>query len=311
MSFNSFLKNLSVIVYWGCLLHETGQAAAFTGFTSISNFDEYLVWRTCVSQNEYLFSDSIAFPYRRVCNTGSVSNDNKHTGVCSLSASVDHVQSTENAQFKLGKAGNQTLTHDDVTWYLGLPEKSPLLNRWKQRIAARILRLSFIISNKKPPRLLCPKAGQAFLEARVDGKQVGRFGITTTRGPPCCEMDESVTDLFGVNMPGAGAAAIIYMFVEPDFRGRGIGSLALELIAAIHAARGISFTVLVADDNGSNSLVNWYENQPLERKFKKAPKLQSLLGSPNGKYGVTMLAPTSSCTFNGQELLDRVQVNWW
>jgi GNAT superfamily N-acetyltransferase len=211
------------------------------------------------------------------------------------------------------------LTHGDIIWKLGLSEDASKFDKVKQKVAAKLLRLSFMASkNKDVPRLLCPSSGSAFLEAKLRDssngklKQVGRFGITTQRGPPCREMDESVVDLFGYNMPGAGTAAVIYMFVDPQYRHQGIGSLALEVIAAIHAAQGISFTVLVADDDGSNKLVEWYESsQPIERQFRRAPKLQNLMGSPGGKFGVTMMAPSSSSVENDKELLDRIQIKWW
>ena len=49
------------------------------------------------------------------------------------------------------------------------------------------------------------------------------------------------------------------MFVEPDYRSRDVGALALEVISAIQYVQAIDFTILVADDNGSGGLVRWYE----------------------------------------------------
>ena len=94
------------------------------------------------------------------------------------------------------------------------------------------------------------------------------------------------------------AAAIIYMFVEPEYRGRGLGQLALEAIAYLHAARGCDYTVLVAndktvaapnsDDENQMKLVRWYERNG----YTRAPELQDVFGSPDGVYGITMIAPT-------------------
>ena len=67
-----------------------------------------------------------------------------------------------------------------------------------------------------------------------------------------------------------------------------IGELALQVISAIHTVAGCDFTLLVADDNGSGKLVEWYERNG----FSRAPKLQDMMGSPGGKFGITMIAPT-------------------
>ena len=82
-------------------------------------------------------------------------------------------------------------------------------------------------------------------------------------------VDTTIRELYKINpRPGtATIAAIIYMFVEPEYRKLGVGSLALEVISAIHSIQAVDFTVLVADDNGSGGLVKWYESNG----FSKAP----------------------------------------
>jgi GNAT superfamily N-acetyltransferase len=98
-----------------------------------------------------------------------------------------------------------------------------------------------------------------------------------------------------------GAAAIIYMFVEPAYRKRGLGELALEVISVIHSVQGCDFTMMVCDDKGSGKLIKWYESHG----YKQAPKLQALLGSPNKEYGTTMLSKT-------QLGIDpAVRLKWW
>jgi hypothetical protein len=117
----------------------------------------------------------------------------------------------------------------------------------------------------------------------------------------------------------ARTAAIIYMFVEPAFRGRHLGVLALQVIAFLHASvADCDYTLLVADDKSSVSssvsssssssssgepeqppplpqhrLVDWYER---EGGFVRAPALQELMGSPNQIHGISMIGPTTTFT---------------
>ena len=121
-------------------------------------------------------------------------------------------------------------------------------------------------------------------------KKVGRFGITVMAGPTHPVIFETIQQLCDENLsPPYGAAAIIYMFVEEEYRKRGIGELALEAIGLIHSKVGCGYTVLVADDDGSGKLVSWYE----QHGFFQAPLLQDLLGSPDGVFGVAMIAPAA------------------
>ena len=172
-----------------------------------------------------------------------------------------------------------------------------MLKRLAVRGASALIKADCFLRRKTPPPVLCPKGGQAILQAyyRPPGslrkRQIGRFGITTIRGPPAPPIEETVTDLYGIEqfpLGGIGAAAIIYMFVEEEYRKREVGVLALEVISAIHTVAGCDFTLLVADDDGSGKLVDWYERHG----FSRAPKLQDMMGSPGEKFGVSMIAPT-------------------
>lgn len=137
------------------------------------------------------------------------------------------------------------------------------------------------------------------------GKKIAKFGIVTKRGPSAPVIDETIRENYNIEPPslGAGIGAIIYMVVEPEHRGKGIGSLALEAIAAIHTVQGIDFTVLVADDNGTGKLIKWYE----ENGYTIAPKLQDLLGSPDAKFGTTMIRPSSVRS----DIFGDCQIQWW
>lgn len=162
-----------------------------------------------------------------------------------------------------------------------------------------------------PPPVLCPKGGRSLLEAHYKEpgtfkkSKIARFGITTTRGPSCEEIDETIRGLYKINPPplAAAIAAIVYMYVEPDHRGKNVGGLALEVISAIHTVQGVDFTVLVADDDGSGKLVDWYE----QMGYAKAPLLQGVLGSPGGEFGTAMIHPVGV----EKGFLERCRIKWW
>ena len=136
------------------------------------------------------------------------------------------------------------------------------------------------------------------------GKKIAKFGLTTSRGPSSDVINETIEELYGSNQFGnPGIGAIIYMYVEPEYRGMGIGKLALEAISSIQCIQGCDFTVLVADDNGNGKLIKWYE----DNGFAKAPKLQKAFGSPNGEYGVTMISPIDVPS----DIFARCKIQWW
>ncbi len=207
---------------------------------------------------------------------------------------------------------NEKWAHSDIEWHLRPPEETPTVEKLKLLAAARAIRAQCQLNGEPVPPVLCPKGGRAVLEAYDKngklgkrGKKIARFGITTARGPPAPQIDETVEDIYSIpnGGPSPGVAAIIYMFVEPEYRKVGIGELALEAIAAIQTVQGCDFTVLVADDDGSNKLISWYE----KCGFSIAPKLQDIFGSPGGKFGVTMIRPTQVRS----DIFARCQIKWW
>jgi len=196
------------------------------------------------------------------------------------------------------------LTHDDIIWKLRPPPETSLYRKFLLRMGANLIRLDCQLKGQDPPLVLCPKGGSAVLEAYYQNTKIARFGITTQRGPSAPPIEETVQDIYNIQqlpLGGVGSGAIIYMFVEPPYRSKGVGELALEVIAAIHAVQNCDFTMLVADDNGSGKLVQWYETNG----FTKAPKLQNLMGSPNGQFGVSMIAPTNNM------LSTSCRIKWW
>lgn len=204
-----------------------------------------------------------------------------------------------------GDATKGPLTHKDIVWKLRPPEGTGRRKRLWLRFAANLIRLDCILLRKQLPTALCPKGGRALLEAHThdeNGKlvKIGRFGFTTERGAPVQPILETVNDVYGINML-VGVGAIIYMFVEPEYRKRNVGTMALEVIRCIHSIQGIDFTILVVDDNGSGKLNDWY----LKRGYSPAPKLQDILGSPNAVHGISMIAPTSLT------LDEDCRIKWW
>jgi GNAT superfamily N-acetyltransferase len=195
-----------------------------------------------------------------------------------------------------------------------------------------VIRFDCFLGRKDPPVALCPQGGRAVLKAWYDPQRhhgdddgweekngttmptsssakikekrrmIGRFGFTTERGPPGRPFRETVHDIYGIPIDiDAGVAAVVYMYVEPNCRKQNVGSLALEVISFLHAMQGCDFTVLVVDDDGSGRLIDWYER----RGYEMAPKLQNVLGSPNGMHGPTMIAPTNNRIPNG------CKIQWW
>lgn len=202
----------------------------------------------------------------------------------------------------------ENLGHADIVWKVRPPPQVSRLRRLWLRLAANLIRLDSMVKKEEPPLVLCPRGGEAVLEAHYRPnlsskyEKIARFGITTERGPPIPQIRETVHDVYGVNRElMVGVGAIVYMFVEEPYRKKDVGALALDVISLIHAIQGCDFTVLVADDNGSGKLVHWYE----QHGFTKAPKLQEIFGSPNGIHGLTMIAPTR------QILPEGCFIKWW
>jgi GNAT superfamily N-acetyltransferase len=91
--------------------------------------------------------------------------------------------------------------------------------------------------------------------------RIGRFGISLEPGPVIPALEDTIVQLYGASQAYSApmtAAALIYMYVEPEHRQRNLGTLALEVIRSIHASLGCQYTILVADDQGSGSLIDWY-----------------------------------------------------
>jgi hypothetical protein len=62
-----------------------------------------------------------------------------------------------------------TLTHSDIEWKLRPPEGTSRLNRLKLKLGANILRWDAKLKGGELPPVLCPRGGQAVLEAYYKG----------------------------------------------------------------------------------------------------------------------------------------------
>jgi GNAT superfamily N-acetyltransferase len=222
-------------------------------------------------------------------------------------------------------------THQDIKWIIRPCEDPSWTRMWQWRFLGCLNFLQYrlrripdlplfpVQSQKLPPDEAPPR--RVVLYAYHHGSPIGRFGIVPDAGgsAPPEAIQQAAGRLTVSTSEMLRAAAIIYMFVEPKYRGRSVGSLALAVISHIHASRGCHCTVLVANDSQARQkasfdanakldtnhvddrLVQWYERHG----FIRAPELQDLLGSPHGIYGITMMAPTlfqSDAPF---------RIQWW
>jgi len=198
-------------------------------------------------------------------------------------------------------------SHRDIIWQLGPPKEATPWTKALWKFEA--YQVSSFPNFKNEPILIPQKLAmlQALLRNSPSTTALARFGITTESGPPCREMDETIQDLekrteLDVNEgQNDGVAVIKYMFVEPEHRRRMLGKLALEVISQIHAWQNCRYTVLIADDDGSGKLIQWYESNG----FTRAPKLDRVFGcipenfqddnsSTTAQLGFAMIAPTRS-----------------
>ena len=155
--------------------------------------------------------------------------------------------------------------------------------------------------------------------AMMHGVRLGRFGIVTEPGPVVPPpLSAAIRRIYGGHCAeddddDIRAGAIVYMYVEPEYRGQDIGSVALaQVLPAIQRSCSGTHTLLVAndktparqqrretrttddedgynhddDDSGDRKLVQWYQRHG----YHVADELQDMLGSPNGIYGIAMIS---------------------
>ena len=134
---------------------------------------------------------------------------------------ANHVAIREDDPFFRLKASSnedESLGHGDILWKVWPTARFSRLKRLWLWFAANLIRLDCMIKRQEPPVVLCPKGGQALLEAcyRPNNsskyEKIARFGFTTVRGPSDPAIQETVQDIYGLGpnvMVGGGA--IIFM----------------------------------------------------------------------------------------------------
>jgi GNAT superfamily N-acetyltransferase len=235
-------------------------------------------------------------------------------------------------------APTRPFTHADVVWKIRPPPHVSRRQRWKWRLQTWLQGLLRPGRPRRDALWYFETVGHLGLSQvvlhvydRHSGQALGRFGLTTQTGPTTPALQQTIGELFGGDGEAARTnddqyllettAAIIYMYVEPAFRGRGLGALALSVMGYLQGSGvdlatykslllsgqkrrkvACDYVVLVADDKSDDGrLVQWYER----RNFFRAPLLQETLGSPNGIYGVAMIGRTRSTLPSGD-----CQIEW-
>ena len=99
-------------------------------------------------------------------------------------------------------------------------------------------------------------------------RQVGKAGFSTQAGTSP-RMDAALQELFGGgdagSLVGVPVPPIKYVFVDPRYRGLGLGRrLFLEAMRSL-ARRGFRFALIVVEDNGSGGLFGFYEDMGFVR----------------------------------------------
>jgi GNAT superfamily N-acetyltransferase len=157
-----------------------------------------------------------------------------------------------------------------------------------------------------------------------DPTVIGRFGIVTEPGPivpqPLKEVvnriyysnssiSSSTMNLWlDTNTKDIRAGAIVYMFVEQEYRGLNIGDMALKVIHTIQRSCQCTYTILVANDktptrehrtnprsdSDTTTAAGRYDDMKLVQWYRRngyhvAEEIQEMLGSPNGIYGIAMI----------------------
>ena len=204
---------------------------------------------------------------------------------------------------------------EDLQWKLELPENA----KWVERVqytAQRWWEAIIIPRNDDPSalqtsnRLVHPRNSgnsQLILEGYLPTRQIDskkkkkknpviRMGFTTQAGPPLplhpttLEQLKLVSTTNNINDDDTliRTMALIFLWIDPQYRGLQWGIQAMRIVRYIHFTLGADCTVIVANDKGSGRLVPWYEQQG----FVQALELQECLGSPNQIYGTAMVGRT-------------------
>lgn len=80
-------------------------------------------------------------------------------------------------------------------------------------------------------------------------------------------MDKCIQNCFGIEKKDVPVGVLVYMWVDPDFRGNGIGLILLECVKKRCLEKGMEYLLLIHDDDGSGRLITFYEKQGFQEIF--------------------------------------------
>lgn len=189
---------------------------------------------------------------------------------------------------------------DDLEWNFKHAEKTVGWERFQCHAHTMLSALIFFSFNRDtttmavaPPRH--PTTGYVILEGSLPNKKsvIVRIGLTTRVGPPLPPLAATTRELLqsddsNISTTNRDCMALIFVWIDPDYRGQQWGVQAVSLVRYLHGIWGAASTVLVAADSGSGRLVPWYEQQG----FVQATELQDYMGSPNCIHGTVMMGRT-------------------
>ena len=103
-------------------------------------------------------------------------------------------------------------------------------------------------------------------------KPLAKVGI---RSKPSCsrKMDEVIRATFGDDRENLPVTVFVYMWVNPQFRGRNIGDHLLSLAIEESLKKEVQYMLIVHDDQGSGKLIEYYESRgfvPIYQLLDKA-----------------------------------------
>lgn len=89
---------------------------------------------------------------------------------CQIKPKSRRIIGLSNNSINESNAGSKKqLEHADIEWRLRPPEGTSRIDRLKLKVGANILRLDAKLRGQKMPPILCPRGGQAVLEAYYKG----------------------------------------------------------------------------------------------------------------------------------------------
>ena len=153
-----------------------------------------------------------------------------------------------------------------------------LCNRCKTRIQAKAeIPMGYKISERFEKRA---KDGNPLLHFEISRERetgifnmflrplapIGKVGMRP-QSASTKAMDKFIQNCFGIKKEDVQVGVLVYMWVDPDFRGKGIGLILLDCVKRRCLEKGMEYLLLIHDDNGSGRLITFYEQQGFREIF--------------------------------------------